>query len=222
MLLAATIVVNVVAIGSNLSEISAINGFLDGSNPDPGALSSSDDRQALVALCKFIAFLATGFTFIRWFHAAYRNVTALAPAEVRFKPGWAIGAWFVPILCIWRPKQIADDIWRVSDLQPRLAAERVSRIGKTTTVLALWWTLWIIGAFLGNFSARLVFGNDTLADIRNSDKLEIAALCIDIAAAMFAILVVQRITTRLAGTRAPPANAELQPPDQDTREVVAP
>ena len=204
LLLAATIVVDVLAIGSNVREITAINGFLAGSNLDPGALTSSDHGQSLVALLKFIALLASGIAFIRWFYAAYRNVTSLAPAEVRFKPGWAIGAWFVPVLNLWRPKQIANEIWHVSELQPAPAGEHASRLGKTTTLLALWWGFWIAGAFVGNVSSRLLFGSDTLVDIRDSDKLDIVALSIDIAAAALAILVIDRITNRLAGTTVPP------------------
>jgi hypothetical protein len=204
--LLAALIVDVLTIGTDLGQMMAIDKYLDGRNGDAGAVTLWDDRQSLVALLEFLALLAGGILFIRWFHAAYRNVTSLAPAEVRFKPGWAIGAWFVPFLCLWRPKQIADEIWHVAELQPALADDRASSPG-TTTLMTLWWATWIIGTFLGNFSGRLLFGDNTLADIRNHDKLDIAAGCLDIVAAVLAILVVRRITARLAGTTAPPEAA---------------
>jgi hypothetical protein len=210
--------VDVVAIVANLRQISAINGFLDGTRLDYDALTSGDHLKSVVEVFKFIALVISGITFIRWFHAAYRNVTLLAPVEVTYKPGWAIGAWFVPILSLWRPKQIADEIWHASQLQPQPAPPQTDRLGKTTTVLALWWAFWIISSIVGNVSTRFFFGSDTLAHIRETDKLHIAALLLDIVAAAFAILVVKRITHRLAGTSAPlpdgvdvPAGAALPP-----------
>ena len=75
---------------------------------------------------------------------------------------------------------------------------------KTTTVIAVWWALWIIGSIVGNVATRFFFGTDTLPHIRHTDELHIAALLLDIVAAAFAIVVVGRITHRLAGTTAPP------------------
>jgi hypothetical protein len=138
-------------------------------------------------------------------------VTLLAPTEVRYKPGWAIGAWFVPFLNIWRPKQIADDIWHVSEMQPPPAYDRPSRLGETTALMKWWWVLWIIGTFAGNFAARAVLGTHTLADVRDSDKVDIASTLLDIAAGVLAIVVIQRITARLEGTTAPAGAAGTRP-----------
>jgi hypothetical protein len=209
-LLGGTIIVDLVAIASDFREISAINDFLDG-DFDTTALSDSDDLQSFVALITFIALAATGIAFIRWFYAAYRNVTLLAPSEVRYKPGWAIGAWFVPFLNIWRPKQIADDIWRVSEQQPPPAYDQPSRLGATEALMKWWWAFWIIGTFVGNFGARALLGTRTLADIRDSDKVDIASTLLDIAAAVLAIVVIQRITGRLEGTSAPAEEAGTPP-----------
>jgi hypothetical protein len=216
--LAVTILVDMAAIGANLRQINAINGYLDGTRLDLTALTSGDHLKSVVEVFKFIALLASGVAFIRWFHAAYRNVTLLAPVEVTYKPGWAIGAWFVPILGLWRPKQIADEIWHASELQPQPAQPPANRLGKTTTVLTLWWAFWIISSLVGNVSTRFFFGSDTLGHIRETDKLHIVALLLDIVAAALAVVVVKRITSRLAATSAPlperievPAGAELPP-----------
>jgi len=202
--LVATVLVNVLAIAANIRQINAINDFVDGKSLDFNALTSTDHFKSVVAVLEFIALLASGIAFIRWFHAAYRNVTLLAPIAVTHKPGWAIGAWFVPILGLWRPKQIADEIWHVSELQPPPDRPAANRLGKTTTVMAVWWALWIIGSIVGNVSTRFFFGTDTLPNVRHTDELHIAALLLDIVAAAFAIVVVRRITHRLAGTTAPP------------------
>jgi hypothetical protein len=70
------------------------------------------------------------------------------------------------------------------------------------------------GALAGpRYSSQPRSGSDTLADIRDHDKLDIAALAIDIVAAALAILVIDRITLRLAGTTAPPPTELGTPPE---------
>ena len=197
-LLAATIAVDVVAIGSDLWQVILINRFLDGTDIDSGPLTSSDHRQTIVGGFQFLALLASGVVFIRWFHAAYRNIALLGAPALRFKPGWAIGAWFVPILNLWRPKQIADDIWRGSDPDAPEVREPGERIDDDGRLLTTWWALWIVSLFIGNFAGRLLFSADSLPDIRDSDELDMAALAFDVSAAVYAILVVRHTTSRQA------------------------
>ena len=53
-----------------------------------------------------------------WMFRAYNNVDAVAPGARRYDGGWAIGSWFVPILNLFRPKQIINDIWRAATGSP--------------------------------------------------------------------------------------------------------
>ena len=48
-------------------------------------------------------------TFIWWFQRAYRNL-----AYRDFHPAWAYVGWFVPIVNLWKPKELANRIWRIS------------------------------------------------------------------------------------------------------------
>jgi Domain of unknown function (DUF4328) len=77
-------------------------------------LDDNDVRQGLVAAADFILVTATAVFFLLWFYRAYRTLTSLGVSCLRWGYGWAIGGWFVPILSLWRPKQIANDIWRES------------------------------------------------------------------------------------------------------------
>ena len=197
-LLAAVIAIDVIAIGSDLWQIVLINRFQDGTDVDSGPLASSDDRQSIVSAFQFLALLVSAVVFIRWFHAAYRNIASLGAPPLRFKTGWAIGGWFVPILSLWRPKQIADDIWRGSDPDAPAVQEPGAHSDDDGRLLTTWWALWIISVFVGNVAARLFFSADSLSDIRDSDALDMASLAVDVSAAVYAILVVRHITSRQA------------------------
>ena len=194
-LLVATTAVHVIAIISNVWEIVLIGRFLGG-DLDPAPLGSSDDRQAFVALLEFAVLVVCGITFIRWFSRAYRNSAALKPSPLHFKPGWAIGSWFVPILNLWRPKQMANEIWAATAAETSLAEGPPAQPYQGTRLLTLWWIFWLVSGVFGNIVARRVFGGDTLEDIRDTDRLDIVALALEIVAAVLAILVVQRITDR--------------------------
>ncbi|MDQ3720152.1 MAG: DUF4328 domain-containing protein [Actinomycetota bacterium] len=84
-------------------------------------LAFNDAHQAVVGGIQAIVGLALIVVFLMWFFRAYRNLPRLGVRTLRHKPGWAVGGWLVPILNLWRPKEIANDIWRGSD--PHLPAQ---------------------------------------------------------------------------------------------------
>jgi len=75
-------------------------------------LDRTDLREGLVALLTFIAYLSAIVFFISWFRRAYRNLPVLGATGLRYRSGWTIGSWFIPIVGLILPKQIANDIWR--------------------------------------------------------------------------------------------------------------
>ena len=196
--LAAVIVSDVVGIVSDWLELDLMNRLLDGENVPQSELESNDDRQAAVGILVFAVFVASVVFFIRWFHAAYSNLLALGQTDLRFKLGWAIGAWFVPFLNLWRPKQIADDIWRGSDPDAPLLHEAGWKSAPVPGLLGFWWGAWILSVFVGNFATRAWFDTDTAEEIRRADIVDIVGLTLDLAAAILAIVVIRRLTARQA------------------------
>jgi len=208
--LVAVIVSDILAIGSDLLEIRLMSRLVDGDDVSLSSLDSDDLRQGVAALVVFAVFVASTVLFLRWFHRAYSNLPALR-SQPRFKRGWAIGGWFVPIMWFWRPKQIANDIWRGSDPSPRALEFTRTEVG---SLLGLWWAAWIIGGFVYTRStlaylntpaasdagiSALVGDVQDARDIRYAAILDVVASGIDIAAAVLAILVVRALTSRELG-----------------------
>jgi hypothetical protein len=79
------------------------------------------------------AFILTTVVFLFFFHRAYSNLAVLGPDEQRWSPGWSVGSWFIPILNLFRPKQMANDIWRGSDGS------------NVPAIFNWWWAFWILG-----------------------------------------------------------------------------
>jgi hypothetical protein len=53
-----------------------------------------------------------GAFFLSWLTRACWNVDAVEPGSRRFSDGWVSGAWFVPVVNLYRPLQIVHDVWR--------------------------------------------------------------------------------------------------------------
>jgi hypothetical protein len=134
--------------------------------------------------------------FITWFRRAYRNLPVLGAAGLRYRSGWTIGCWFIPIAGLIIPKQIANDIWRASD--PSAPPEQgVSwRTRAVPPLLTFWWILWIASIYVGNQELRTAFSEDTPENLQNGDYIDIASAVLDIGAAALAIAVVVALTRR--------------------------
>lgn len=156
-----------------------------------------------------MAAIAAGILFVVWFYRAYQNLVPLK-TQGRFSSGWAIGAWLIPILNLFRPKQIANDIWRTSD--PSLPAEPGTAWlqVKVAPLLHWWWAAWVVASLVG----LIVFPISTVTELRGSGTLGtaaepsvtpflrsfsvtmIATSIATILAGAFAIPVVNRVTER--------------------------
>jgi len=186
-------VLDVVAVWADWDRYDLLGRIVNGGSYTLAEATTSDNRQSTIALLQILALIVGAIFFIRWFLEAYRNVDALGGTR-DFTEKWAGWAWFVPILSLWRPKQIANEIWRAGD--PDRPTEHPSETTPLWGVLALWWACWIASNFISQIAARMAFHNDTVASLRHSTAAYLIGDSIDIAAAVLAIGVILRITAR--------------------------
>jgi hypothetical protein len=179
--LAVYAVFDVVAFFSGLAEYRLL-----GTDYTIAQANANDDRQAMIGALQFILLIVTAVFYLRWFKCAYANVERLG-GERRYGTGWAVGAWFVPILSLWRPKQIADDIWKASNRDGDTAVSPVVRV---------WWGAWLLASVIGNMTLRFTFSADTPDELQGAAAANIAAVVLEFVAALLAIWVVRAITTR--------------------------
>jgi len=169
-----------------------LNKVINGRYVPLSTLDSNDTRQSAVGWAVLIVFWVSAVFFLRWFSRAYKNLIPLGADGLRFGPGWAIGAWFVPVLGLWRPKQMANDIWRASDPDdPELLFWHEKQV---PALLTAWWAAWIIVGQIGFVILRSAFTTDPPEKLRTGDRIDLAFLVADIATCVLAILVVRSIT----------------------------
>jgi len=159
-------------------------------------LLSADTTARNVAIIQIVLVLITGIAFMVWVRRAYRNLAPLGALSLRFMPGWAIGAWFIPFLNLVRPKQIIDDTWRASDPAGPPSLNK-TWVGQPVPVLIhLWWAAWVTGSVLGFTRSRIGTNSQSLDGVEASAITAMLAGLSTIVAALLAILVVADLTAR--------------------------
>jgi Domain of unknown function (DUF4328) len=194
-----------VAAVSDLSELRLLGRLIDGEPVTDSEIDSSDTRQAAIGGLQGLAFIAGAVVFIVWMHGAYKH---LDPAERRYGAGWAIGGWFVPILNLWRPKQIVNDIWR--------AGGRDASDKEPGWLLLSWWLIFLVANWAANVGVRTL-GDDTWEELRTGTIAYLISDSLDVVGAILAIVVVRTATDRL-DRRA----AETPPPEPEPAAWQAP
>jgi hypothetical protein len=105
----------------------------------------ADQADLLLTVLRAPLGALTGIAFVAWVWIATRNARN-AGARVRHAPGWALGGWVVPILNLWRPKQMIDDLWRAS--MPGVATGIDLRFVRKPVSITCWWAAYLIGTSL--------------------------------------------------------------------------
>ena len=198
-LLGVTVATLVLAFIARAQQYGIYSDILDGDLPSQDDADSADSFYALALIISSLVMLAVAIVWPIWFRRLRLNAEAFAPGQHRFGPGWAAGAWFTPVVSLWFPKQIANDIWRASSPQ---GPHQVRR-----GLLNGWWVCWLAGGLL--FSSSLqqwtrarnraesagLFGSrSAIEDMQTALGMNLFAYVVTTAAAILALLVVRQIT----------------------------
>lgn len=112
------------------------------------AASANDTRQIMVGLVQFTILIASAVLVLIWIHRAAFNVRQLGATGLRFKPGWCVGWYFIPIANLWKPYQAMKEIWRATSDPSNWQDEPRSAL------LPWWWLFWLLYAFAGQAAVR--------------------------------------------------------------------
>ncbi|MGX4690247.1 DUF4328 domain-containing protein [Streptomyces sp. JNUCC 63] len=148
----------------------------------------ADDADRLYAVAGVVqtaALLASCVVFLCWFHRVRVNAEVFDPFGHSKKRGWAIGAWFTPVVSLWFPRRITLDIWDASSLRDRPGSHGL---------VNAWWTLWIIDLVVGRAAFTTYSRAETAEELRKAAGQMLFSDALDAVAAVLAILVVLRLT----------------------------
>ncbi|MCX5102868.1 DUF4328 domain-containing protein [Streptomyces sp. NBC_00439] len=186
-----------VAAGQNTRRVVAAGLENDFAAYDDAAASLADNLYATAGVLQTLVSLATGVVFIIWFRRVRLNAEVFDPSMQPMRPGWSIGAWFVPIANLVLPRRIAGGIWTAS------AQTNTDGSWRTVpaTVMNLWWGFWVVSLVVSQYATRQSWKAEQPQEILDTTALVMGSDVLDIVAAVFAVLFV-RALTRMQGERA--------------------
>lgn len=180
------LILDLVSIFSSWMQLNLLNKLNAGIIPDDSALVSNDLREMILGYVYIAIYIVSIVTFLSWFRRAYYNLSQRT--IVKYTNGWAAGAWFVPILSLFRPVQIMAEMWDGTSL---LIANKDGRDEGKRGIIPAWWTLWIISNLLANFVRRSSTNAASVDDFIFSTQADIVLSILSIPLCLLAILLIR-------------------------------
>lgn len=157
-------------------------------------LNNADEISWVVALVYLAGVVAAGIVFVTWLGRARANAESLVPAPHRRGRGWVVGSWICPVVNLWFPFMIVDDVYRAS--QPTNPPDLYDlRSVPGSRLLGLWWTLWLGGLVFDRIAATVWDNSQTVESLRTAGVVEALASAATLGAAVTVIMVVRQINT---------------------------
>ncbi|GHJ58931.1 hypothetical protein NOK12_14490 [Nocardioides sp. OK12] len=173
----------------------------DPASIDQGRATAYDAGTVVTGLVLVVLHIMVLVLMIIWLFQAHRS-DRMDPARLEHRSGWAIGGWFVPVLNLWRPYQMVEDV--------RLGSRSGS--GPSTNVV-LWWWISVVGASIADRVTSVLLGGADPADpdyfsaLANANLSDVVASALWVAAAVLGILVVKDVTEAVEQSPHAPAPA---------------
>jgi hypothetical protein len=149
-----------------------------------------------LTIAEITLFVLAGIAYIAWFRRARANLPRLGVVGLTRGTGWAVGAWFVPIVSLIMPKGIHNEIWRASDPDLPWPAERVAWIRVPVPALHdVWWAAFVVASLLETVGGKLA-GADDLGTVGVGMLMLAVASLVWLVAAALVVPIVLALTAR--------------------------
>lgn len=149
-------------------------------------INTNDTRVRIIGILYLIVFFISAFTFIQWFRRAYYNLNIRA--NCNHSESWAAGSWFVPIISFFRPYQIMKEMHHKTTALIKSNTDEI--LDNSNSGIGVWWGLWIITNYFGNYILKSSFKAETIEDYLNNT---IAQIVISIFGILLAVITVMMI-----------------------------
>lgn len=142
--------------------------------------------------------------FVIWTLKAHRASRRLWPYDRRWRPAWAVGGYFVPILWFVIPPKVLAEIYRIANAER--AGGRVSSSWtevRTPRLLVAWWIAFAFASVAGGTAAAvietsyIVPRSDRVTTVQTAYGWSISANIVAAASAVMAAVFVARLGRRL-------------------------
>lgn len=186
---------SIASIGSSYLQLDLLNAVQNDEFVTEHMLNTNDMREGILAILYLIVYIISVVTFIQWFRRAYYNMNIRTNCS--HSESWAAGSWFVPIISIYRPYKIMKEMWDKATRIIKTKSE-TNLVNNSTSLIGVWWGLWILSNYIGKYVAKSAFKADTLDTLTNSTMAEIITSTIDIPLAIITVMMIKQYADKEA------------------------
>jgi len=140
-----------------------------------------------VILFSFIAFLM-------WFYRARCNLDRARLTGFKYTPKWTIISFFIPLVNIYRPLQIMQELWSGSKFLSRTTNAESWQKVQPGKLVSLWWGMTMLTFVMDRVVGYFWRQSDTPGSFLSSLYITILADVVNIVAAYIAIKLIQEVT----------------------------
>lgn len=156
---------------SHYMQYNLLTSALNGETVTTQMAEDNDFRHTLIMVIHYLAFITSAILFAIWFYRGYKNY------HTRFKhpsyqKSWAIWGWVVPIASLFIPYKIMKEMYEDSKKKLVEFSEDYSFINMTS-LITIWWTLWILANFITNIVSKFFDDEETLQGLIDYSMAEI-------------------------------------------------
>lgn len=189
----AVLIVDMFTVVSDYMQYSLLLDFNNDLYVSDNDIDANDLRVQLISILYLVVYIISAVTFIQWFRRAYNNLGVRT--RINNDEGWAAGAWFVPIICLFRPYRIMVELFEKTHklIQNRTGTNEENK-GKS--LIGIWWALWIIIGYIGNYSIKMAFKEDTIENLTNGTLADMISSILGIPIGILAILIITAMSKK--------------------------
>jgi hypothetical protein len=183
----------ILSLASNLIQLNMLESLVAGVAYDESAIAANDLREGFVYLVALVVRILWYVYLLMWFYRAFANLQTRLGYPLSSKPGWAVGYFFIPILCLYRPYQTMKELY--TDTREFFVRQNVpltERSALKTGWLGVWWTFWLISGIVSNVITRMLFrDNSSFEGLIDLTQAEIVGHIFDIACSILTVIVIR-------------------------------
>lgn len=187
------IAIDLVAILSGYVELDLLKQIKFGEFVDDSAIDTSDFRQVVLGILQTISYIVCSIIFLYWFRRAYGNLHRLGIKYINHSESMAIWAFVIPIVSLFRPVQIMNEIW-VETQNYIKKNDRNFKITNGILFIGFWWLLFIVTNIIGRFILRDALNLETIDDLINNSQNQLYSDILQVVEAFFIIGIVYKIS----------------------------
>lgn len=177
---------DLISIGSSYLQYTLLHDYQMGEYISDEMASANDTREQIVAIFYTIATFGSIITFLMWFRRAYYNLNQRKTSD--YSDGWAVWSWFVPIITLFRPVQIMNEMWAETT---KLIKQYTHDYVSTSKIqISIWWILWLLTGIISQISMRITLRAETISELIDSTILDLICSALGIPLALFTLLVI--------------------------------